>query len=1147
MNGQDTTPSGRTPEVDTTGDYVGYHIHTGEGTIQGPYGEWEPHRDRIKMCAPEMDLNQQIQRSGIYPEELYKTNCFAPRLEIALPVDAGQVYEVNLHFAELYFQEAARRVFDVEIRSGAQIIGDRIDVFALAGGKDTALVRSHRIVAEEASITVLLRAITDNALISALEIIPLVSPTTHDFLHLNIYDLHDNEKAFSIFSPQTALHIARVEVEDIGLEKAGEAFTLQVGSEDPFTAMETSKHAVDSTVEKGQKLMLKAVLKPTEKGEYKVKVSLLGDDDDILGIFTVIGTGGSSDNPFLHGVVSGPTFSIDWDGDNQESGSFSGDLSHTHEPHRIISGFQWFEKTADSLVPLSSKKSYLESTFALGKHTILLRITDDNPEDPQSLDETHEFSVVHPERVPGAIVLFYTNQEPFEIPPNFQLQDLASADVAKGMRVHANVPGTEKVVVHMFGMVHIGPDASQAQFRVTSSSGIRSWLDVKDGGENEEKLVEVLAYLTDVDSQIPIEVEMQINDGPFESISHDMVSYNQRQFNPVINSLSPEGPLEGGNTVKISGLGWNLVDFSIVVDGVRLPEANIDRDRLSDTEIYFEAPSSATEKVVNIIVESDAGNRMSNAKEYSYKEGSYAAEFTQKVFAPIVVPTVCTWCFGKLYAATLHGDILELEFDEDYELIQQRAIQTLATNSPMRGILGIACGIRGTPENFRIYVAHNRFFMNGGTREGLNVSAPFSGAVSYMEGPQFDVLHPVVSNLGVANFDHVINGLEFDNKGSLLILSGSITNAGIPGDGLGYLDECPTSAAILKADIWKADFDGTLTYKLRTEPQHVVPIIEDLLRELTSTREEAVVDQRFCRYLQVASGDVTVLGHGLRNPLGVVYTTKDQIFTTENGPNAGLGVESISEFVSGGEVGYGDELNLIIEGNYYGSANPSRGYDDPRQFTYVSPSTINPECTQPVGDLPSSSDGIVEYRSEVFGGAWRGDLIIQHFNNDILHYVEDDNGRWRKDEIHVDALPTTPALGVTFAPGGVLLSSSIGRVTITANIPRDPRERSGRPIPLDITPWRDFEAGGSTFIIGGFNFDNLDSVGVAFGGVAVEGVLSKTRKRITGTIPEYFGAPDRLIDITVTGSIVASGNVETFTIREAFRYLKDPAGKNMEN
>lgn len=1135
-------PSGPATEVVTSSDYPKYHIHTGGGNIQGPYALWEPHVGRIKMCGPEQQPNAQILQSGIYPEELYNTNCFAPLLEIALPVDAGQVYEVNLHFCELYFEAAAMRLFDVEIRSGSQVLVESVDIFALSGGKSTALVRSHRIIAEEASITIRLQARKDNALLSALEVVPLVSPTAHDFLHLNIYDLQNNQKKFIVFSPQTALHIARVEVEDIGLQKAGEAFTLQVGNEDSFTAMETSKHAVDSSVDKGQQITLNAVLQPTEKGEYKVKVSLLGTEGDLLGVFTVIGTGGSSDNPFLHGIVSGPTFIIDWDADNQESVAFNGVLSHTHEPHRLISGFEWFTRTADSLVPLGSKESSLERTFPLGKHTIVLRITDDNPESPQSLDEIHELSVVHPDRVPGALVFFYINQEPFEVPPSLQVQDLASADVTKGMRVHADVPGTEKVVAHMFGIVHVGPDASNPRFRITSSSGIHSWLDVRDGDTAEEKLIEVLVYLSDVDSQLPFAVEMQLENGPFEPISHDKVFHNQKMFNPVINSISPKGPLEGGNTVKISGLGWNPVDFSIVMNGVNVPEASIDRERLSDTEIYFDAPSSATEKVVNVHVESDAGTRQSNAKEYSYKEGSYAAEFTQKEYVPILVPTVCTWCFGKLYAATLHGDILEVEFDEDYELVRQKTINTLTTSSDMKGILGIACGISGTPENFRIYVAHNKFFMNGGTREGLNVSAPFSGAVSYMEGPQFDILHPVVRNLGIANFDHVINGLEFDNQGSLLILSGSNTNAGIPGEGLGYLDECPTSAAILKADIWKSDFDGIMTYKLRAEPLHVLPIIDELLRELGSSREEAVVDQRFCRYLQVASGDVTVLGHGLRNALGVVYTTKDQIYTTENGPNANLGVESISEFETGGEVGYGDELNLIIEGKYYGSANPSRGYDDPRQFTYVSPDTINPECTQPVGDLPSSSDGIVEYRSEAFGGAWRGDLIIQHFNNDILHYVEGPNGRWNKDVIHEDALPTTPALDVTFAPGGTLLSTSIGRVKIFVNIPKDPREKSGRPIPLDVTPWRDFERGGSTFIIGGFNFDNLDNVNVAFGGVSVKGALIKSKRRITGTIPEYPDAPDQLIDVTVTGSIISSSDVETFTIREAFRYLRNPAG-----
>lgn|GEM_PF-3051184 len=82
----------------------------------------------------------------------------------------GSVYDVNLHFAEIFFNAAGRREFNVLI-NGTQVLTN-FDVFAAAGGEDVAIVKSFPTPADSTgTITIQFKAgAVDQPKVSAIEL-----------------------------------------------------------------------------------------------------------------------------------------------------------------------------------------------------------------------------------------------------------------------------------------------------------------------------------------------------------------------------------------------------------------------------------------------------------------------------------------------------------------------------------------------------------------------------------------------------------------------------------------------------------------------------------------------------------------------------------------------------------------------------------------------------------------------------------------------------------------------------------------------------------------------------------------------------------------------------------------------------------------
>ena len=117
-------------------------------------------------------------------DQLYQTERFASQGNIIyqIPVSNG-LYDVNLHFAELYFGVAGSgggggagsRIFNVDIENGQQQLNN-YDIVVAAGGSATAVVESFNdIDVSDGFLTITFTSVVQNAKISGLEIFDAVA------------------------------------------------------------------------------------------------------------------------------------------------------------------------------------------------------------------------------------------------------------------------------------------------------------------------------------------------------------------------------------------------------------------------------------------------------------------------------------------------------------------------------------------------------------------------------------------------------------------------------------------------------------------------------------------------------------------------------------------------------------------------------------------------------------------------------------------------------------------------------------------------------------------------------------------------------------------------------------------------------------
>lgn len=487
--------------------------------------------------------------------------------------------------------------------------------------------------------------------------------------------------------------------------------------------------------------------------------------------------------------------------------------------------------------------------------------------------------------------------------------------------------------------------------------------------------------------------------------------------------------------------------------------------------------------------------------------------FVAAVMDNLEGPTQADWgSDGRLYVATLDGTIYAYSFDDDYGITDRQVIATL-TGTDARFILGIAGNPFDPPGTTTLYVAHSHLFTGAPCPV---ITHEYTGRVSRLTGPDFGTAVPVITRLPASPGGHGVNNLLFDNNGDLLIAQGGQTNAGVPHCAQGGLPESPLSAAILRARLSDPDFDGEISY---VEREGGAPNNDQVAGGTVELAEPSFVE---------------VFAAGFRNPFDLVLTTEGLVYSTDNGPNGPSGAEGdvstgpdTSAPISGSQL---DELNLVEEGGYYGHPNRNRGIDDPRQNVYYGPQSEPGPFTQSLALFRSTTNGIDEYRSQAFGGAYRGNLMLVHWTDGLSRVWLSTDGS--VVEAREFLLAEMPGIGIVTGPGGALFSVDYLGDRLRFAVPTPPPD--GELHVFDIFPWRAPASGGSRFVISGVGFGTLTDTTVMIGGKnAPLNRVSSTR--IVGTVPAKGDPSASLLDVVVTV------NGQPVTLTRAFRYLF-PAG-----
>lgn len=337
---------------------------------------------------------------------------------------------------------------------------------------------------------------------------------------------------------------------------------------------------------------------------------------------------------------------------------------------------------------------------------------------------------------------------------------------------------------------------------------------------------------------------------------------------------------------------------------------------------------------------------------------------------------------GKLYALSIDGIIRRFVVKKDGTLSEPEllyGLQDAYGTRKARLAVGFAFDPAATATNLVAWVTHSTYMLDNGP--------DWDGKLSRLSGANLQQVADVLINLPRSAKDHLTNSVAFGPDSALYISQGSTTAMG-KGDPVWQMrEEHLLSGAILRLDTKKL---GKLPIDVRTPDAGG-------------------------RYNPYASGaPLTLYATGIRNAYDLLWHSNGHFYVPTNGSSSGGNIPSAAKGAKSwnGKVYNGPEapalnnvkqtqkdfLFIVEKGGYYGHPNPIRGElimnggnptegGDPAEITGY-----------PVGTLPDpnwrgfafdfqnhkSPNGIIEYKSNAFGGALKGKLIVTRYSTGDL-------------------------------------------------------------------------------------------------------------------------------------------------------------------
>ncbi len=325
--------------------------------------------------------------------------------------------------------------------------------------------------------------------------------------------------------------------------------------------------------------------------------------------------------------------------------------------------------------------------------------------------------------------------------------------------------------------------------------------------------------------------------------------------------------------------------------------------------------------------------------------------------------------------------------------------------------------------------------------------------------------------------------------GKLYLAQGGNTNNGAPSHFFSNTAEYAVDAAVLEIDLaaLEAMPDRSFTYAngVTSTYRYDLPTLDDptvLNNGATGNETAGGLDvggpfggnDGLNQAVLPPGAPLRIFATGLRNAYDLVLSEAGKLFTIDNGANDGLGGTPIldaqgrptNQFNNGG-VGSVDFLYQLSDGTYYGHPNPSRGNQTGAIYAYsdgdqpqvnatianaaaavpaslqiaagylIDPSRFTASATrlsqeglfsagqQALAQFAASTNGLMEYTSDAFGGEIQGDLIAASFDG-TLRLVQMAADGVTVQGVTTLATPGGTPLDLVQGPDGTIWVAQIG-------------------------------------------------------------------------------------------------------------------------
>jgi glucose/arabinose dehydrogenase len=357
----------------------------------------------------------------------------------------------------------------------------------------------------------------------------------------------------------------------------------------------------------------------------------------------------------------------------------------------------------------------------------------------------------------------------------------------------------------------------------------------------------------------------------------------------------------------------------------------------------------------------------------------------------------------RLYATTLSGHIFRFDINTDGTLSEPLVINTVRNrNGGARFITGLAFDPASTADNPIVWISHGQAAYTNAT--------DWTGKISRLAGANLQFYTDMIVGLPRSIRDHLTNQLTFGPKGKLYFTQGSNSAYGAPDNAWGLRNEHLLNAAVLVAD-----------------PKALARRAELGQGPINVQTDDGGSFNPFD-----PASPLAIYASGVRNAYDLVWHSNGQLYVPTNGSAAGGATPETPpspfsftneriDFATNGaytgpavpgidRVDFAEDDNLyrVVQGGYYGHPNPSRGEFVLNGGNPTSGTDANEVPNYPVGTQPDrnyrgaafsfgknvSPDGIIEYKSNSFGGKLKNKLLVVRYSggDDVVALTLDAQG-----------------------------------------------------------------------------------------------------------------------------------------------------------